>query len=331
MDAMLPIPAGDAGAKQENPPPTKPDAGHGDWTAGDYPSEFLTEYFEITGVPGQRDLVRYYKVHVPARYDRERPTPLVFCIHGLGQDPNLFCLSGAGLDKKSDEDGFILVMPLGYENSWNAGTCCGTARDEKLDDVALFRAILAEVSKHVNVDRDRVYATGLSNGGYMSYRLACEAADLFTAVGVGAGAIGINEFTDKTTANPDLLSWDSDFTECMPSRPVSILHIHGTADELIPYSLQAKSIALIASKFGCDSTSAPAITPATTGDQTCISYAGCPKGVEVTGCSVEGGGHCWFGSADCGTGASFIGMAFVGENSETADDNAAILDLFDRH
>src|SRR5258707_13746188 len=89
----------------------------------------------------------------------------------------MFCVTGAEIDKLSDAKGFILVMPNGYQNSWNAGTCCGGASTSKLDDVALFRAIFKEVSTHVNVDLGRVYATGLSNGGYISYLLPCAAAD----------------------------------------------------------------------------------------------------------------------------------------------------------
>ncbi len=82
-------------------------------------------------------------------------------------------------------------MPNGYQASWNGGTCCGQAASAGLDDVALVRAIFAaEVVKHVNVDLGRVYATGLSNGGYLSYRLGCEASDLFTAVASGSGAVG---------------------------------------------------------------------------------------------------------------------------------------------
>jgi polyhydroxybutyrate depolymerase len=117
----------------------------------------------------------------------------VFCIHGLGQTAVLFCVVGAAMHTKSDEAGFVLIMVNGYSNSWNAGTCCGAASTEQLDDVALYRAVFAEVGKHVNIDLDRVYATGLSNGGYMSFRLACEAADIFTAVAPNAAALGINE------------------------------------------------------------------------------------------------------------------------------------------
>jgi polyhydroxybutyrate depolymerase len=253
-----------------------------------------------------------------------KPTPLVFCIHGLGQDGLLFCVTGTGLDKKSDEAGFIMVMPNGYQNSWNAGTCCGGASTEQLDDVALFRAIFAEVGKHLNVDLDRVYATGLSNGGYMSYRLACEAADIFAAVAPSAGAVGINDIGGGT--NPD-----SDFTSCKPSRPISVLEIHGTEDPLIPYSLQKPSLALIAQSDGCGMDTQPALAPKSAGDTTCVSYQGCPDDLEVTGCSIDKGGHCWFGSADCGTGGGDIGLAIVGNNSDTMKNNDAVWEFFQRH
>jgi polyhydroxybutyrate depolymerase len=280
-------------------------------------------WLEISGVAGQGDNVRQYKVHVPPGYQPDVPAPLVFCIHGLGQDALLFCVTGAGMPALSDAGGFVLVMPNGHLNSWNAGTCCGGASNERLDDVALFRAIFAEVGEHVNVDLDRVYATGLSNGGYMSYRLACEAADIFTAVAPGAGAVGINDIGGGT--NPA-----SDFTACMPSQPVSVLHVHGTADPLIPYSLQAPSLGLMAAQNGCGTTTKPASLPQSGGDTTCVTYDACPAGIELTGCTIEGGGHCWFGSEDCGTGGGAIGLAIVGANSDTMKSSAAAWGFFER-
>jgi polyhydroxybutyrate depolymerase len=235
----------------------------------------------------------------------------------------LFCVTGAAMDKKSDAGGFVLVMPNGYQNSWNAGTCCGDASSEKLDDIGLFRAIFKEVGEHVNVDLNRVYATGLSNGGYMSYRLACEAADIVTAVAPGAGAVGKNDIGGGT-------NMASDFTQCEPSRPVSVLDIHGTEDPLIPYALQAKSLDHMAMKNGCTATKAPAMQPQSGGDTTCVSYAGCPAGIEVTGCTIQGGGHCWFGSEDCGTGGGAIGLAIVGANSDTMHNTDAIWDFLKR-
>ena len=218
----------------------------GDWRAGDYPPGLAQEtYLDIAGVEGQQGLTRRYKVHVPPRYDCTVPAPVVFCLHGLGQTPILFCMNGtafpggSGFPAKSDAEGFILVMPLGHQNSWNGTGCCGTAASMQLDDVALMRAIFQEVGKHLNLDRRRVFATGLSNGGYMSYRLACEAADLFTAVAPAAGGI----------ANTG---------GCDPSQPISVLDIHGTADRLVPYSLQQPSLARIASSSMCASSTGPA-------------------------------------------------------------------------
>lgn len=300
-------------------------SGPGDWKAGDYPSDINAQtYLEITGVAGQKTYTRQYKVHVPPSYDPNVPMPLVFCIHGLSQNPVMFCVAGTALHEKSDDEGFIMVMPYGYQNSWNAGTCCGAASSEQLDDVALFRAIFDEVSSHLNVDLDRVYATGLSNGGYMSHRLACEASDLFAAVAPNAGAVGINTIGGGT--NPA-----SDFTECKPSEPVSVLDIHGTADALVAFSLQKPSLELWAENDDCGTSPSPAAAPKSGGDTTCVSYPTCTGGIEVTGCSVQNGGHCWFGSPDCGTGGGAIGAAVVGANSTTLVNNDAIWDFFARH
>lgn len=314
----------DAGAASDAGAGTNGDAG-AQWGPGDYPPTITQEtYLDISGVKGQGTNVRQYKVHVPPGYDPKKPTPLVFCIHGLAQTGVMFCVAGAAMNTKSDSAGFILVMPNGYQNSWNAGTCCGGASSAQLDDVALFRAILAEVAKHVNVDFKRVYATGLSNGAYMSYRLACDAADLFAAVAPGAGAVGINSIGGGTNAT-------SDFTTCTPSSKVSILDMHGTSDPLIPYSLQAPSLAIFTKADGCSMNTTTPSAPPSAGDTTCVSYTGCPSGTEVIGCSISGGGHCWFGSSDCGTGAGALGAAFVGANSNTMMDTDSVWEFFSHH
>ena len=299
--------------------------GPGDWAAGDYP-EGLTDltYLEMSGLAGQAGNVRQYKVHVPPNYDPNTPTPTVFCIHGLAQDPIMFCVNGADWVGKSDDEGFILIMPLGYQNSWNAGTCCGGASTAQLDDVGFFRALIDEVGSHLNIDLDRVYASGLSNGGYMSYRLACDAADVFAAVAPGAGGIGINDFGTGTNIA-------SDFTECAPGRPISVLDIHGDADPLVPYSLQAPSLDIMVQNANCMPSSEPATDPKSGGDTTCVSYPGCDDNVEIIGCTISGGGHCWFGGPDCGTGGGAIGAAVVGANSDTMKNTDAAWNFLRRH
>ena len=260
-------------------------SGPGDWKAGDYPADAHAQtYLEIKDVPGQMGNVRQYKVHVPAGYDAQAPMPLVFCFHGLSQNAVMFCIDGAGMLAKSDKEGFILVMPNGFQNSWNAGTCCGGAATSKLDDVALVHAIFDEVKSHLNVALSRVYALGLSNGAYMSYRLACQASDIVVAVAPGAGAIGMDDIGGGTSAT-------GDFTECKPTQKVSVLDMHGTADGLIPYSTQKPTLERIARQDGCSLTTHAATQPKSGGDTTCVSYDGCPSGVDITGCSVMNGGH----------------------------------------
>lgn len=297
--------------------------GPGDWNAGDYPADLMMQtYLEITGLPNQGGVARQYKVHVPPSYKPDVPTPVVFCFHGLGQDAVMFCVSGANMPAKSDEAGFILVMPNGYSNSWNAGTCCGDAITQKLDEVGFVRAVFAEISKHLNIDLSRVYATGLSNGGYMSYRMACEASDLFAAVAPGAGAIGSADIGGGTNA-------DSDLTACM-AKGVSVLDIHGTEDPLIPYDKQKPSLDRVAMQNGCMLSQKPAAQPASAGDTTCVSYEGCRAGVDITGCSVKGGGHVWFGSPNCGTGVD-AACAIVGANSENIVNTDVIWEFFRSH
>jgi polyhydroxybutyrate depolymerase len=297
----------------------------GDWSAGDYPSDFSGgNYLTISGVTGQQGNVRQYAVHVPTGYSKDTSVPALFCIHGLAQNPVMFCLdTGVAWPTKADQEGFVVIMPNGYMNSWNAGTCCGGAVSAGLDDVALMRAIFAEVGKHVNIDLRRVYATGLSNGGYLSYRLACEASDLFVAVAPSAGAIG-------TAAIGGGTSTTSDLAICSPTNKVSVLDVHGTSDPLIPYSTQAPSLAIVQASNGCSTTTVPATVVPSGGDTTCVSFSGCPScpNVNVTGCSIMGGGHCWFGSSDCGTGGGAVGMAFVGNNSNFMKNTDTIWSFF---
>ena len=303
----------------------------GDWTPGDYPSDFTDggDYLTISGVTGQMGNTRQYAVHVPTGYDKNTPVPALFCLHGLGQTAALFCLdTGVAWPAKGDQEHFLVIMPNGYMNSWNGGTCCGGAAQAGLDDVSLMRAIFAEVGTHVNIDLRRVYATGLSNGAFLSYRLACEASDLFVAVAPSAGAIGTAAISSGLAELTTDLT--TDLTSCAPTNKVSVLDIHGTSDPLIPYATQAPSLAVIQASNGCSTTTAPSTVVPSGGDTTCVSFTGCPTcpNVNVTGCSIADGGHCWFGSSDCGTGGGAIGTAIVGNNSNFMQNTNAVWTFF---
>jgi polyhydroxybutyrate depolymerase len=308
----------------------------GDWIPGDYPSgdaavyavgdAAADTYLTISNVQGQQGLVRQYRVHVPPGYSSGTAMPVLFCLHGLDQTAVSFCTDeGVAWPAKADAEGFIVVMPNGYQYSWNGGACCGKAASMDLDDVALMRAIFAEVGTHVNLDLRRVYATGFSTGGFLSYRLACQASDLFTAVAAAAGGVGTNAVWSGTNTKSDLAT-------CAPTNKVSVLDVHGTKDPLVPFAVQAESLKIISSSNGCSSSTMPALVPPSGGDTTCVTYEGCPTcpKVEVTGCAVDGGGHCWFGSTDCGTGGGAIGKAVVGNGSNFMKDTDQIWAFFSR-
>ena len=134
-------------------------------------------------------LERRYRVHVPANYDATRPAAVLVALHGGGNMEYQANDVRYGLISKSDSAGFIAVFPNGTRRmkrgmfaTWNAGNCCAHARDASVDDVGFVRKVVEDVSRQWDVDRGRIYATGMSNGGLMAYRLACEASDLFTAI-----------------------------------------------------------------------------------------------------------------------------------------------------
>lgn len=229
---------------------------------------------------------REFDVHVPMGHDRVTPAPVLFVLHPLTQDRD-WGKRAANMIRKSDAEGFIAVFPEGTSGSWNGGTCCGTASRETVDDVTFIRQVHARVRELTCMDPRRVYATGLSNGAFMSHRLACAASDIFTAVAPVAGVLGL-------TAN-----------ECHPTRPVPVLQIHGTDDILVPYrggilgDSAEKTAESWAARNGCTGTP---VQTRSAGDTTCRAYQQCAGGAEVSLCTVDGGGHCWFGEPFCFVG-----------------------------
>ncbi len=171
---------------------------------------------------------RTYRLHLPANADPTESLPLVIVMHGAGGNPRVIELQ-SGFSELADSRGFAVAYPAGTRSrfaalmtllrgrhfTWNAGECCGWAQKNEIDDVAFLRALVEDVARTHPIDRARVYAAGLSNGGMMAYRLACEASDSFAAIGVVAGAL----------VTPG----------CAPSRPVSVIHMHAKGDPIVPF------------------------------------------------------------------------------------------------
>lgn len=275
---------------RQDPPASEPSADRPTpiTKAGDY--EFSVVHAGLT---------RKYRVHVPQQYRAATPAPLVLAFHGGGGDMNHMATDAYyGLIAKSDAEGFVVAFPNGYSKlssgkfaTWNAGTCCAAARDQNVDDVGFVRLVVDRLTSQLHIDRNRIYATGMSNGGMLSYRLACEMADTFKAIAAVAG-------TDNTT-------------RCTPTSPISILHIHGQNDDRVLYNGGAGkkfgdsskvadfvSVPATVSKWvqldGCDAT--PQRVLETPGAY-CDRYSRCQGNVAVQLCVTETGGHSWPGGA----------------------------------
>jgi len=243
-------------------------------------------------------VLRRYLVHVPAAYSPASPAPLVLALHGGGggmryqaNDRNY------GLIGASEQHGFIAVFPNGYSRNrlglfatWNAGRCCGASRDDNIDDVGFLKEVVARVKSRLNIAAERVYSIGMSNGGLMSYRLACEAPDVIRGVMAVAG-------TDNTH-------------DCTPGRPVPILHVHALNDDHVLYNGGAGEGAFRNREAVTDFVSVPAtidkwiaLNRAETTPQRVLSVPGAwcdlhraqPGGAPVKLCVTETGGHSWPG------------------------------------
>jgi len=215
---------------------------------------------------------RNYILFVPTGYEPNTATSLVFNFHGLGSNA-LEQYFYTRMDALASEFTFILVTPNGIQNSWNAGTCCAPANDLAIDDVGFTSDMIDSISEEYCIDQDRIHATGLSNGGFMSWRLACDLSERIAAIGPVAGAVRS--------------------APCLPSRPVSVIGLHGTADVLVPHSDGLQSVVDWAADMCTDTTEVVYAE----GEVTCFAYTECLEHGRVEFCSVEGGGHTWPGSA----------------------------------
>jgi polyhydroxybutyrate depolymerase len=161
---------------------------------------------------------RSYVINVPADYG-EKPAPLVLVLHGaMG---HTFTVAwDTRMTERASKQGFLVAYPRGMGiastlRTWNAGDCCGLAKLRNIDDVAFLKALLKEIRSDYNVDADRIFIAGASNGGMMAYRAAIEMSDQIAAIATASGTMMVSEKS--------------------AGEPVSILAFHGTNDHIVPY------------------------------------------------------------------------------------------------
>jgi polyhydroxybutyrate depolymerase len=252
---------------------------------GLWPASAITQSALVPGettmtiVSGGRN--RTFLLHVPPSYTGATPVPLVLDLHGLGSNSGQQA-GLSGFRRKSDEKGFVVAWPQGVSNSWNAYGCCGTADFLGVNDPAFLRAVVARIDQLGNIDNSRVYVTGLSNGGFMTHRMACEAADIFAA----AAPVSAPLNTSRAT--------------CRPSRPITVVAFHGLNDGIVPYNgglFQAAQTSLTtwASVDGCVGGRTIFDLP---GPAMCETFEMCNGGAEVGLCSLNSGHIAYTGQTD---------------------------------
>lgn len=227
---------------------------------------------------------RDYVLYVPRTYDRSRPAPLVISMHGAA-------LWGAaqrdisGWNRVAEREGFIVVYPSGEgggtERTW------GVERGEKLGrDVRFIGDLIDTIAASYHIDRARVYADGLSNGGGMAFVLSCTMPTRIAAVGLVSSA--------------QTLPWDW----CTDRHPVPMIAIHGTADSVVPYRggrtwvspRPFPSMVQWTENWARRNRCAAATDSAIAADVVRRTYSGCAADVVLY--TVNGGGHTWPGSSD---------------------------------
>ncbi len=168
----------------------------------------------ITGTLVHKGLTRKYRLHLPPGLDAGSPVPLVFNYHGFTSNAAQQELL-SGMNAVADTARFLVCYPDGMNASWNVGWVFGSTAD----DVGFTSALIDELHGKYNIDLNRVYACGMSNGGFMSYRLACELSSRIAAIASVTGSMV-----------PGALG------TCKPGRPVPVLEMHGTADNVVNYN-----------------------------------------------------------------------------------------------
>ena len=235
---------------------------------------------------------RTYLVHLPPSYDGSEATPLVVGLHG-GLTTAEQMEGYSQLSVKADEAGFIVVYAsgTGVDHSWNAGTCCGIAAFLDVDDVGFMGVLIDTLRADYNIDPQQIFATGISNGGMMCYRIACEAPELFAAIAPIAASLMMED--------------------CEPAAPLPLIHFHSRQDTRVPYEggfgegpsgdiYRPPVDSVIAAFAGHNGCTAGPDTIFTADSAYGVQWAGCDEGADVALYVTLDGGHSWPGGETLG-------------------------------
>lgn len=274
------------------------------------------------------DIKRSYRIHIPPSFEKNGKGALLFVLHGGGGTAEGMenYLTNGGFNKLSDENGFIVVYPDGFEKHWNDGrkNVSWSENNEKIDDVDFFSKLINQIIEEFNLDSNKVFFTGISNGGQMSYRVACELNDKIAGIA------------------PVVSSLSEDLLEiCSPKNPISVFIIAGTDDPLVPY--EGGEIILFNKNYGKVISIPDTVQYWVDNNQIsndpeisylhdnnpndgcivrCEEYTNGINNTKVVFYSIEGGGHTWPG------GPQYFSESIVGKVCKDFDANIVIWDFF---
>ena len=249
-------------------------------------------------------LRRTYGLHVPEGCrGGQRPCPLIVAFHGAGGSQRF--PESVGLFRAADRGGFVVAAPDGVAGDWALG-CGGCTLPDRsgIDDIRMTASLVTHLSQRLAIDLSRVYATGRSNGGSFTHRLACSYPL------AGAAVVSGTLF---------------DSAACRPSRAVPLIAFHGRADGVVPYVQGAVAAQTWAGLDGCVTIPAATALPDRVADGTSVArydFPECREGSEVIFFAIDGGGHNWPGSPTPET---------AGLQTHDIEASEEIVDFFARH
>jgi len=268
---------------------------------------------------------RNYSIYIPLSYEQHKPVPLVIVLHGGGG-------TGKGMEETltlgkwnslADKNGFVVVYPDGIKKRWNDGRTdiYSYAHNQNIDDIGFISSLIDQLSSELDIDQQRVYAAGISNGGMMSFRLASQLSHKIAAIAA------------VTASMSETFSYE-------PSMPVSVLIINGTKDPLVPYN--GGKIQFMRRTHGkvkstsdtfsfwrkhntCPLTSLQIDRFNKIDDETSIKremYENCQRNTAVILYTIEGGGHTW------PQGFQYLPERLIGKTSQEIDATSTIWNFF---
>lgn len=259
---------------------------------------------------------RTFQLHLPTNYSSDSSLALIIAMHGgFGNGPQLETQSQ--LSDKADAENFIVVYPEGMPSllnirTWNAGVCCGFASDNNIDDVGFISALIDTLLADYAIDSQRIYATGMSNGGFMSYRLACELSDKIAAIAPVAASMTLSD--------------------CSESSGLPIIHFHSYLDSNIPYDggygdgvsshYNPPLDSVLNSWASIDGCETYQDTLANSAEFTHVKWAQCDCSFSIEYYITQDGGHSWPGG----------NQSIIGDpTSEFINANDLMWDFFEQY